>query len=69
MNLSEQKPDFVSDGDMRKLVLTAKNIQDYLLEQANVKPNKVAKRYPDPKLDNTDPKKFKAVIEQIFEFK
>ena len=71
MNLSEKNPNTVSDGNLKKLMLSAKNIQDCLLEYANSKPvkklftNDGTKSTPD--LHN--PRAFKDLINHIFEFK
>jgi len=70
MNLSERNPNSVSDGNLKKLMLSAKNIQDCLLEYANSKPVKKlfasdgSKNIPD--INN--PKAFKDLINHIFEF-
>lgn len=73
MNLSERNPNTVSDANLRKLMQSAKNIQDCLLEYANSKPVKklFTNTTGDSKkqADINNPKAFKELIDHIFEFK
>lgn len=68
MTLTEKDPDTVADTRIRKLVHSAKDIQDSLLEYANFKPTKKVFVSESDTL-NSKAQSMKDLVERILDFK
>ena len=68
MTLTEKDPSTVKDEMLRKLMQSAKDIQESLLEYANHKP---VKRVLEENMPNSEPKTkaMRGLIQRIMEFK
>lgn len=69
MTLTEKDPNTVADENLRKLMLSAKDIQESLLEYANAKPVKRVFAGGNETINNQKTDAMKSLIERIMEFK
>ena len=68
MSLTEKDPNNVEDEHLKKLMLSAKNIQDSLLEYANSKPIKVASS-SSSNIEDSKTRAMRNLIDRILDFK
>lgn len=69
MTLTEKDPSQVTDENLRKLMLSAKDIQESLLEYANAKPVKKVFVGKNETIQDSKTDAMKNLIERILEFK